>query len=209
LEIFLSLIDYRTLYLFNNKKIDSIWKTPRSFYLTFFKIITVGLAYSLASFIIGLVVRDESLSSLLRNIFSLLFYGFFGLYHYFVIFEESSINDSLAKSFAFSKPYFWENVLRWLLFSILVVISYIGVILLTLIWIIPLAISNYSILAFIFFLFMFVAGICCLLVINFVSEIFGYLSFLNLVLLSTESMTSNNEETIPENTKNKNDTTIY
>lgn len=181
--VFLTLLNYRNLYLFNNKDIPSIWKTTRAFYIPFFRILTIGVIYSFAGGVLDMLISDTSFASLLKNIFMLLFYGLFGLYHYFIIFENSSINDSLIKSFTYSKPYFWDNILRWFLFSLVIFITYLALILATTIWFIPLIISNYSILSMFILLFMSIVGIACALVVNYVYEVFGYLSFLNLTLL--------------------------
>lgn len=186
--IFMTLLNYRNLYLFNDKSISSIWKTPRTFYIPFLKIITIGLVYSLVGFVLDGFISNTSLVSLAKNVSTLLFYGFFGLYQYFIIFEDSSINESLVKSFTYSKPYFWNNILRWFLFSLIIFITYFALILATTIWLIPLAISNYSPLSIFILLFMSIAGIGGALIVNYVYEIFGYLSFLNLTLLHKDSL---------------------
>jgi hypothetical protein len=185
-SIFASLISYRTLYLFNNKKVESIWKTPQNFYFAFSKIIPVVFAFSLAESIIEEVINNDLTAFLIKNILAFFFYGLLGLYQYFIIFEANNINQSITKSYLASKPYFWKNIYRWLLFTLLVVVISAVIILMTIVWVIPMAISNYSTITILLFLIMSVVGIGCLLVVEFVSEVFGYISFLNLILLNSE-----------------------
>jgi hypothetical protein len=206
--VFLALINCRNLYIFNNKKISSIWKTPRPFYLAFLKILAVVSVYSLARGIIEELIKNQLISFILTGVLALVFYGLLGLYQYFILFEESSIEQSLTKSYTCSKPYFGENILRWLWFSVIVALTCTGVFLATIIWIIPVTISNFQPLLVILFIIMTIIGLFCFLVISFVTDMFGYLSFLNLVLLNSELAKN---KTINEiDTKNiKNDITIF
>jgi hypothetical protein len=197
-----ALMNYRTIYLFNDTTIKSIWKTPRAFYVAFFQIVTVVLAYSLLGWVIDGLVGNPNTASILKNILALVFYGLFGLYEYLIIFEQNTINESLQKSYTYSKPYFWKNALRWLQFTLLVTATALGVILATGIWIIPAAVSNWHPISILLLGAMIIIGIGCMILLNFVTEVFTYLSFLNLRLLEGKIPETNklDSSTSPENT---------
>ena len=178
------LLDYRTIYLYNDDQVTSIWKTPRSFYATLYRISLIWIGLSILTSSITEAFGQTSAAALIANFIPLIFSSLFGLFEYLIIFEDEFTVSSLAISYRYSIPYFWQNILRWTKLGIIALVTLIGILIATAIWLKPLERSGYSPAMIAIFCFMLLISLVCTMIMSYVYDVFGYLSYMNLKLLA-------------------------
>jgi hypothetical protein len=181
------ILENRALYLYNNSGVTSIWKTPRGFYYAALQIIMVNFAVNVVLSIINGLFNNNAGIQLVTMVLNLIFFGFLGLFSYLIIFEEKNTTDSLKESYRLSKPYFWQNTIRWTLASIVIGIGSVLVF-------VPFVIGIITLLVYLDAVLPVVAILVALLLVAYLlvaaffiqafSSAFAYLAFLNLRLLN-------------------------
>ena len=203
LSVVYSLIYLRQIYIANSKSVESIWKTPRGFYLDLLKLIVILIIYGIGSGIISAIFSSisEQLGSLTSIIVQTVAHGYFGLCAYLLVIEKEGLMESVQLSLKLMKPIFWQNIGRWALLLLVMFGIGIGIAIVLLIvgfilFFIGMSLKGAALIGFVIlsaFIFMIlIFGLS--LITNSLSFTFSYISFVNIRMYRGNVMLESRED---------------
>lgn len=202
LSVVYSLMYLRQIYIANSKSVESIWKTPRGFYLDLLKLIVILIIYGIGSGIASGIFSaiSEPLGTLVSIIIQIASYGFFGLCLYLLVIEREGLTESLQLSFKLMKPVFWKNVGRWALLLLVMLGIGIGigiafVIVGFILFFIGMSLTGGALVGFVILsvLIFIILAFGVSLITNSLTFTFNYISFVNIRLYRGNIMLESRE----------------
>lgn len=203
LSIVYSLMYLRQIYIANSKSVESIWKTPRGFYIDLLKLVAILIIYGIGSSILAGIIGaiSEPLGTISSLVIQIAAYGFYGICVYLLVIEKEGLMESLQLSFKLMKPVFWKNVGRWALFMLVMLGVGIGigitfVIIGFILFFIGMSLKGAVLIGFIILsaLVFIVLAFGVSVIVNSLSFAFNYISFVNIRMYAGNVMLESRED---------------